>query len=74
MHAKSLQSCLTLMTPWTVAHQVLLSMEFSRHECWSRLPFPPLGDLSDPGVEPKSLMSATLAGGFFTTSATWELF
>ena len=36
------------------------------------LPFPPLGDLFDPGIEPASLMSPALAGGFFTTSATWE--
>ena len=35
----------------TVAHQVPLSMEFSRREYWSGLPFPPPGDLSDPGME-----------------------
>ena len=39
---------------------------------WSGLPFPSPGDLSDPGVEPLSLLSPALAGGFFTTSATWE--
>ena len=38
--------------PSTVAHQVLLSMEFSRQEYWSELPFPPPGDLSHPGIEP----------------------
>ena len=38
-------------TPWTVAHQAPLSMEFSKQEYWSRLPFLPLGDLSDPGSE-----------------------
>ena len=38
------------VTPWTVACQVLLSMGFSRQDCWSGLPFPPPGDLPDPGV------------------------
>ena len=40
------------VTPWTVAHQVLLSMEFARQEYWSRLPFPSPGDLPNPGIEP----------------------
>ena len=40
------------VTPWTVAHQVTLSMDFSRQEYWSGLPFPPPGDLPDPGMEP----------------------
>ena len=48
------KSCLTLGTPWTVAGQAPLSMEFSRHEYWSGLPFPPPGDLPDPGIEPSS--------------------
>ena len=51
-------------TSWTVAHQVPLSMGFSRQECWSGLPFPSPGDLPHPGVE---LMSPALAGSFFTT-------
>ena len=42
-------------------------MGFSRQESWSGLPFPSLGDLLDPGIEPTSLMSLALAGGFFTT-------
>ena len=41
-------------TPWTVANQVPLSMEFSRQEYYSRLPFPPLGDLPKPRIEPSS--------------------
>ena len=57
------------VTPWTVAHQVLLSMEFSGQEYWSRLPFPSPGDLPNPGIE---LTSPALAGKFFTTSPTWE--
>ena len=48
------QSCLTLETPRTVACQAPLSMGFSRHECWSGLPFPSPGDLPDPGIEPGS--------------------
>ena len=55
-------------TPWTVARQVPLSMGLSRQESWSGLPFPPLGDLPDPGMEPTSPASSALAGGFFTTA------
>ena len=60
------QSCL-FATPWTVAHQVPLSMEFSRQEYWSELLFPLPGDLCDPGIEPVSPTSPALAGRFFTT-------
>ena len=55
-------------TPWTVAHQVLLSMEFSKQEYWNGLPFPTHRDLSNPGIETMSLASPTLAGRFFTTA------
>ena len=41
-------------TPWTVVHQAPPSMEFSRQEYWSGLPFPSPGDLPDPGIEPRS--------------------
>ena len=57
-------------TPWAVTHQVPLSMGFSQQEYWSELPFPPPGDLPHPGTE---LVSPILGGGFFTTSATWEV-
>ena len=40
--------------PWTVAYQALPSMEFSRQEYWSGLPFPFPGNLPDPGIEPRS--------------------
>ncbi|ELR52587.1 hypothetical protein M91_18885, partial [Bos mutus] len=50
--------------------QAPLSMGFSRQEYWSGLPFPPPGTLPNPGIEPVSLKSPALAGGFFTTSAT----
>ena len=48
------------VTPWTVAHQAPLSMEFSRQEYWSGLPFPPPEDLPDPETEPVPLMSPSL--------------
>ena len=51
-------------TPWIGACQAPQSMGFSRQEYWSGLPFPSLGDLPDPGIEPAS---SALAGGFFTT-------
>ena len=57
---------------WTVAFQALLSMGFSRQEYWSRVPFPPPRDIPNPGMEPPPLVSPALAGGFFTTSTTWE--
>ena len=53
----------SFVTPWTVAHQGLLSTGFPRQESWSGLPFPP-GDLPYPRIKP---MSPTLAGGYFTT-------
>ena len=70
MHAKSLQSCLTLCDP--VASQAPPSMGFSRQDHWSGLQCPPPGDLPDPGIKPLSLVSPVLAGRFFNTRATWE--
>ena len=57
---------------WTVARQVPLSMGLSRQEYWNGLSCPSPGDLPDPGIKPASLTSPALAGGFFTTRATWE--
>ena len=51
---KSLSPVQLFATPWTVAYQAPLSMEFSRQEYWSGLPFPSPGHLSDPGIEPVS--------------------
>ena len=48
------------VTLWTIAHQAPLSMGFSRQEYWSGLPFPPLENLPDPGIEPASLATPTL--------------
>ena len=50
----------SFVTPWIVAHQAPLSMEFSRQEYWSGLPFPSPGNLSNPGIEPNSTDSPTL--------------
>ena len=63
------------VTSWAVAHQVPLSIEFSRREYWTRLPFPTAGAFPNSGTEPMSLASPALAEGyffFFTTSSTWE--
>ena len=59
-------------TLWAVARQAPLSMGFSRQEYWSGLPSSPPVDLPDPEIKPKSLRFPALAGGFFTTSASWE--
>ena len=52
--------------PGSSAHGILQA------EYWNGLPFLPPGDLPDPGIKLSSLLSPALAGGFFTTSATWE--
>ena len=57
-------------TSWAVACWAPLSMGFSRQEYWNGLPRPPPGDLPDLGIEPVSLMSPALVGGFFTASTT----
>ena len=56
---------------WTVAPQTPLSMGFSRQGCWSGKPFSTPGNLPDPGIEPTSLPSPSLAGGLLTARATW---
>ena len=58
------------VTLWSVARQAPLSMGFSRQEYWTELPCPSPGDLPQPGMEPKSLISPALADGSFTTNAT----
>ena len=66
MHASVLSSFCSvqlLVTLWTIACWVPLSMGFSRQEYWSGLPCPPPGDLPNPGIEPTSLTSPALAVG-----------
>ena len=57
---------------WTIVFQASLFLGFPRQEYGGGLPFPSPEDLPDPGMEPVSLVSSTLTGGFFTTGATWE--
>ena len=59
-------------TPWTVGCQAPLSMVFTRQEYWSGLPCPSPGDLPEPGMEPASLMSPALVGGFLTLGPPGE--
>ena len=65
---KSLSHVRLFATPWTIAHQVPLTMGFSRQEYWSGLPFPTPGDLLDPGFKPTSLSSPALTCRLFTTA------
>ena len=65
------QSCPILCNLWTAAHQAPLSVEFSRQEHWSHLPFPPPVDLSNPGIKPTSLCLPALASEFFFFLTTW---
>ena len=65
--------CPTLCNPMDYSpHQTPLSMEFSRQEYWSGLPFPSSGHLPDSGIEPTFPASPALSGRFFTTSASWD--
>ena len=57
------------MTPWTVAHETLLSMGFPRQEFWSRLPFLSPGDLQYPRINPAS---PALTGNFLTPEPPGE--
>ena len=63
--------CPTLVTPWTVACQAPLFMEFSRQESWSGLPFSSPEDLPKPGIES---LSPELAGGFFVLLECFPFF
>jgi len=56
-----------LCKPIDHAHQVPLSLEFSRHEYWSELSFPTPGDRPDSGIKPASPVSPALVDRFFTT-------
>ena len=69
MPCSAVQSCSTLCSPVDYSPLAPLSMEFSRQEYWSRLPFPPPGNLPDSGIKPAC---PALAGGSITTTTTWE--
>ena len=57
-------------TPWTVAHQVPLSMGSPKQEYWNGLPFPSSGDIPNPGTKPTP---PTWAGVFFTTGQSYRI-
>ena len=61
-------------TLWTIAQQAPLPTGISSQEYQSGLPFPPPGDLPDPGIGPTFLMSPALAARFFITSISWVVF
>ena len=60
------------VAPWTVACQAPPSMGILQARNWSGVPFPPPGDLPDPGIEPVSVASPPLTGRLLSTSSTWE--
>ena len=66
LHAQSLIP--DFATPWTIAGQAPLPMEFSRQEHWSGFPFPSPGDLPHPAIKPTSPVFPALAGRFFNTA------
>ena len=68
MHAQSLTCVLLFVIPHPVVLQAPLSKGFPRQEYWRGLPFPPPGDLPNPGIEPAFLVSPVLAGRFFSTA------
>ena len=72
VRAKSLQLCPAFCDPVNGSPPGSSVMGFSTQEYWSGLPCPPPGDLPDPGIKPRSLVSPELVDGFFTTRATWE--
>ena len=74
VHTWSLSHVRPFATPWTIAFETPLSMEFFRQAYWSRLPFPPLGDLPNPEIKPTSPPSPSLAGSFFYHWAIWEAY
>ena len=63
-HTCMLSHVRLFVTPWTLAREAPLFLEFSRQEYWKGLPFPPPEDLPDARIKPRS---PALAGGFFTT-------
>ena len=69
LHACVISRVQLSVTPWTVACQAPLSMGFSRQEYWTKLPFPPPGDLLNPGIE-LCLGFPAQAGKLFTTNGS----
>ena len=72
MRGKSLQSCPDLCDPMDRSQAASSVHGILQARILEWVPGPLSGDLPNPGIKPQSLMSPALAGGFFTTSATWE--
>ena len=72
MHAKLLQSCLTLRDPMDCSLPGSSVHGILRQKYWSGLPCPAPGDLPDPAIGLMSLLSPALAGRFFATNSSWE--
>ena len=72
MVVQSLSCVWFIVAPWTVVRQAPLPMEFSRQEYWNGLLLPTPWYLPNPGIGLKSFTTPALAGGFFTTNATWK--
>ena len=73
MRTKLLQSCLTLCIPLDCSQSGSSVHDILQAQILERLPCPAPGDLPNPALQHASLISPVLAGGFFTTSATWEI-
>ena len=71
MHAHTL-SCIQLCDPMNRSPPGPSAHGILQARYWSGLPFPPPGDLPHPGIRLVSLASPALAGGFFSSGATWE--
>ena len=72
VHAKLLQSCLTLWDPMDCSLPGSSVCGILQTRILEWVACPPLGDLPNPRIEPRSRMSPALASRFFTTSITWE--
>ena len=72
LYVKLLLSCPTLCDPMDCSLPGSFVHGVLQARIWSGLPCPPPGNIPNQGIEPVSLMSPALAGGFFTTSTTWE--
>ena len=78
-HAKCLQLCMTFcdsmwVTVCNSPHSSVHGIGFPRQKYWSGLPFPPPGDLPNPGIKPTSLKSPAMTSRFFTSRVTWEAY
>ena len=74
LESESVHCVWLFATPWTVVCQAPLSLEFSRQNYWSGLPFLSQRDVPNPGIKPESSVSPALASGFSTTDPPGTLY